>query len=232
MLEKGWLKDHKVWVVWSFCLLKASYKVHKQFVGRQEVELQPGQFIFGRHEASEALKMKPSTLYDIMKSLERRGNIVIQSNNKFSMVTVVNWNIYQETMAEEQQRDQQRTNNKPTTNRHKQECKNEKKGDILSTASTPSCPHQEIINLFHQICPMLPQVRVWNDQRRAHLQARWREDPERQHLKWWKRFFTYIAESAFLTGQVSTPNRKPFVADLAWIIKSENLAKIIEGKYE
>ncbi|OPY71002.1 MAG: Bacteriophage replication protein O [Syntrophorhabdaceae bacterium PtaU1.Bin034] len=106
------------------------------------------------------------------------------------------------------------------------------KKDILSTESTPPCPHQEIIKAFHEICSMLPCVRVWNDTRQSHLQARWREDKERQDLEWWKDFFRYITSSPFLTGKVSTPDRKPFLASLNWIIKPENFAKIIEGKYQ
>lgn len=95
-----------------------------------------------------------------------------------------------------------------------------------------SCPHREIIALYHQHLPMGTQVRVWNGTRAKHLQARWREDRNRQSLGWWERFFKYIAESEFLTGQTQpAPGRDPFVVSLDWLVSPQNFAKVIEGKY-
>ncbi len=79
---------------------------------------------------------------------------------------------------------------------------------------------------------MLPRVKVWGETREAHLRSRWNEDPERQDTAWWKDFFVYIGKSAFLTGKVEQKDRKPFFATLDWIVKPENFAKILEGKYE
>lgn len=96
-----------------------------------------------------------------------------------------------------------------------------------------SCPHQEIISVYHETLPTGTRVRVWGGTRAKHLQARWREDKKRQSLDFWKNFFTYIAESKFLTGQVasSAPDRDPFVVSLDWIVNPTNFAKILEGKY-
>lgn len=96
----------------------------------------------------------------------------------------------------------------------------------------PPCPHQEIIALYHELLPTGTQVRVWNDTREKALQARWREDAKRQDLEWWRRFFAYVAESEFLTGQTQPANgRDPFVVSLDWLISPQNFAKTIEGKY-
>ena len=75
------------------------------------------------------------------------------------------------------------------------------------------------------------QVRIWNEARRTKLRARWREDIKRQSLAWWEKFFTYVAESDFLTGKTGTTGRPPFEVDLEWIVTPANLVKIIEGKY-
>lgn len=99
--------------------------------------------------------------------------------------------------------------------------------------ATPPCPHQEIIALYHEILPMLPQVKEWTPMRRRYLQARWRESPKRQSLDWWRRYFTYIREECpFLIGQVEQPNRTPFMANLEWLVRPQNLAKVIERHYE
>lgn len=103
-------------------------------------------------------------------------------------------------------------------------------------AAVPPCPHQEIIDLYHEILPMGRGVRanLWNGTRAKHLQARWREEPERQNLLWWGKFFHHCAKSPFLTGKVPSrrPGEKPFEVALDWIIEPGNFVKIIEGKYD
>lgn len=103
---------------------------------------------------------------------------------------------------------------------------------LVSSKAADPCPHQEIINLYHQSLPTGRQVRVWSDTRKAKLRARWKEDPKRQGLEWWSKFFGYIAESDFLTGKTASAGRRPFELGLEWIVSPENFAKILEGKYE
>lgn len=96
----------------------------------------------------------------------------------------------------------------------------------------PSCPHQKIIDLYHETLPGCPRVREWTKTREAYLRTRWRESRERQQLDWWRKYFEYIGSSDFLTGRTNANNgRPPFIADLEWLIKSANLVKVIEGKY-
>lgn len=101
----------------------------------------------------------------------------------------------------------------------------------VSTKAADLCPHQAIIDLYHQTLPAGRQVRIWNDTRKAKLRARWKEDPKRQNLDWWGKFFGYIAESDFLTGKTVSAGRPPFELDLEWIVSPTNFVKIIEGKY-
>jgi hypothetical protein len=54
---------------------------------------------------------------------------------------------------------------------------------------------------------------------------------EEDILDWWRRFFGYIGKSKFLTGKTFTKDRRPFMADLEWIVRPTNFAKIIEQKY-
>lgn len=122
---------------------------------------------------------------------------------------------------------EQAPNHKPLTTNHKPT-------DIkhIVPGKPDDCPHQEIINIYHELIPAGTQVRIWNETRRKHLQARWREDAKRQSLEWWRKLFAYCAKSQFLTGQVSPSNgRVQFVIGLDWIVNPTNFAKIIEGKY-
>lgn len=94
------------------------------------------------------------------------------------------------------------------------------------------CPHQQIIDLYHELLPSARQVKVWTPSRQQALRSRWRENPNRQKLDWWRRFFSYVGQSDFLMGRVSSPGRKPFEVSLEWLIKADNMAKVIEGAYE
>lgn len=78
-----------------WCLLKATYIEHDQLVGRQIVKLQPGQFVFGRIVASEELSISQSTLWRYMQLLKSNNSLDIKTNNKYSVITVVNWESYQ-----------------------------------------------------------------------------------------------------------------------------------------
>lgn len=103
---------------------------------------------------------------------------------------------------------------------------------LVSSRAADPCPHQAIIDLYHQTIPTGRRVRQWTEARRAKLRARWKEEPNRQCLEWWKEFFAYIGRSDFLTGRTYTPGRKPFELDLEWIVTPGNFVKIIEGKYQ
>jgi len=89
------------------------------------------------------------------------------------------------------------------------------------------CPHQKIVDLYHEILPELQAVKIWSEPRKKTLQRKWREDPKRQNLDYWKRLFEYVRGSPFLMGE----NDRQWTCDLEWIIKPKNFVKIIEGKY-
>jgi len=122
-LESGLMQNANLWVFWSWCLMKASHKKHKQMVGMQMVELEPGQFIFGRKVAALELQISEQTIRTCLKSLKNLKNLTIKTTNKLSIISIVNWGSYQQDETQtNQQTNQQLTNNQPTTN-HKQECK-------------------------------------------------------------------------------------------------------------
>lgn len=89
-----------------------------------------------------------------------------------------------------------------------------------------ACPHQKILDLYHKNLPALPAVKVWGETSQKNLRMRWKEAPERQDLEQWDVFFKYVAKSDFLTGKV-----KDWCADLMWIVKPDNFAKILNGVY-
>jgi hypothetical protein len=120
MDSAAWPSD-ATWKIFCWCILKASYR--QRFVnvktgrGEKVVELQPGQFIFGRHEAAKALRMPGTSVADRMARLEQMGFVTIKPVTHYSIVTVCDW----ETYGGRQTEVRQATVTQPSPNRHKQD---------------------------------------------------------------------------------------------------------------
>lgn len=95
LLQHRYFDNVNVLKVWLWCLMKASHAEHKRLVGMQTVELKTGQFVTGRFAASKDLKLPASTAWTILKLFEKDGKISINSNNKYSVISVIDFYTYQ-----------------------------------------------------------------------------------------------------------------------------------------
>ena len=138
---EGWIKLYRKLIenpiflkpellqLFIYCLLKANHETQRIIFNGQEIEIKPGQFITGREVMGRDLKQNPITTYKRLKVLENLQILNIKSNNKFSVVTVVNWGLYQ---SEEMKRNSKRNNKGTTkeqqgnTNKNDKNDKNEK----------------------------------------------------------------------------------------------------------
>ncbi len=140
--QDGWIKVYRSLLkspifssekglkVWVWCLLKATHAHHKQYVGRVLVPLSPGQFVFGRQSAAQELRMNESTVRDWISVLRGDRYIDVKSFNKYSVISIINWQDYQENDSE--------YDNKPKTKRQQKDTnknvKNEKNVRIIAAA--------------------------------------------------------------------------------------------------
>lgn len=120
-LDKGLLRNHKLWAFWSWCLLRASHKDHTVTVGYQEVQLSPGQLIFGRRKAGEELGMSEREIRTGLASLKYMEKVTIKSTNKYSIITVINWPTYQGCDDTERPSKRKISGQQPTTNKNSTE---------------------------------------------------------------------------------------------------------------
>jgi len=110
-------KNVNVWYFWSWCLHRACYQEQKVIMNFQEIILQPGQLIFGRKKASEDMPLSEQEIRTCIRFLEKIGNLTIKSTNKFSIITIINWHIYQDKEQRiNQHTNQQLTSKQPATN--------------------------------------------------------------------------------------------------------------------
>ena len=98
-LDSEVFADPNLWHLFSWCLLLASHTAHHVRVktgrGDTVITLGPGQFIYGRKSKSEELGLPESTLSDRMKRLEAMGTITVEADTHYSIITIVNWGLYQ-----------------------------------------------------------------------------------------------------------------------------------------
>ena len=110
-IDEGWIKLHRksiysqvfqndgLWKVWTWCLMKANHEDNwvpiKTGRGMAEVFVKRGQFIFGRKTAAKALKMKPRTVHKRMLKLENMRNCALKSDTHYTVVTILNYELYQ-----------------------------------------------------------------------------------------------------------------------------------------
>ncbi|WP_216831704.1 replication protein [Alkalihalobacterium elongatum] len=132
-------QDPELFRLWMYCLMKATHTKHKTLVEKQEITLYPGQFITGRFklqfEYNKGLaprkQVRDTTLWNWLKKLKKFGNVDIKSYNKFSIVTIIHWNDYQESLTT---KSQQNDNNLPAniqqsdTNKNGNNAENDKNG--------------------------------------------------------------------------------------------------------
>lgn len=263
-LDSGLLQNGPAWQLFGYLLLRATHKPYRTIVGGVVCELFPGEVVFGRSKAAADLGLGEQQIRTALNLLKKMKIATSRSTNKFTVVSLVNWHNYQdEQAAANQQMNQPVTSTQPAVN-HKQEFKNnitslrEVVGATAPTSdqqaegleqvedhqpaqkpTAPPCPHQQILDLYHELLPELPCMKVWTGTRQQHLAARWRErwksksySTQAEGLAYFHRLFEYIGrECDWLMGRVQGREGKPFLATLAWIVSPGNFAKIIEGNY-
>lgn len=164
---KGWIKFHRKtldnpivmkdsahFAVWSYLLLNATHtELPAMFKGKRIV-LQPGQLITGCISISDKLKLNESKVRRVLNDFQNDGQIDRQTSNKNSLISILNWEMYQKSDEQNAiQNDKQVTDNrrtekeKVTTNKNVfiQELKNERK-DYIMTDSKESVRQTEKVS--------------------------------------------------------------------------------------
>ena len=108
MLNWEWFDDANTFRLFIYCLLRANVKPEKW----HGVEIQRGQFITGRSKLAAALKISEREVRTAIFHLQTTNELTINSTRQYSIITVNNYNFYNPT---DQQNDQRPTNDRPTT---------------------------------------------------------------------------------------------------------------------
>jgi len=149
-MNSGWIRLHRKLLVnpikanplavalWIHILLRANHQNKELYWNDKLICCNRGQFITGRKRLSEQTGIAQHKIEKLLKDLEKMGKITQQKTNKYRIITVLNYNIYQSR--------QQQTNNKPTTNQQQTNTNNNIKNDIKNDNNI----YKEIINYLNQ----------------------------------------------------------------------------------
>jgi hypothetical protein len=117
MSDIGWVKLHRsivdskvfadpmVLKIWIWILSRVRFDSRTIAIsvggGTVDVPLDAGQFLFGDRSAADALGMPRTSVQRRIKRLEKLGSICVKAGRHYSIVTVTNWQTYQNSSLED-----------------------------------------------------------------------------------------------------------------------------------
>lgn len=139
------MKDAAHMAVWFYLLLNASHDEHRTVFNGKVITLQAGQLVTGRKKIADALSLDESKVRRILNLFENDRMIDQQTTNGGRLISLLNWESYQNS---DQQNDQRVTNERPTSDQRVttiqeyKELKNVKKERNNMGRFTPPTPDE------------------------------------------------------------------------------------------
>jgi hypothetical protein len=127
VLDSAFWVDPILFHIFCWCLIKANHKTSYASLDgvNKPIKVDPGQFITGRYsfhseyysrQKRSVRRFSPWTLWNRLKVLEEMQILSIKSSNKYSIVSIVKWDSYQNVVSEnEHQNEQQMSSSRATT---------------------------------------------------------------------------------------------------------------------
>jgi DNA-binding transcriptional regulator YhcF (GntR family) len=135
MSDSGWIKLHRkilkncisdrpdyAWL-WITLLLLANHDETTFMWNNEKHTLKKGQLITGRKKLAMQTGVTESVIYRALNYLENEQQIKQQKTNKYTVITILNWNRYQDS---EQDNAQQKNNKRTTKEQQADTYKNDK----------------------------------------------------------------------------------------------------------
>lgn len=165
MTEWEWYTDGNTYRVFTHLLLTANYK-ETNYKG---VTIYPGQTVTGRKALADALHISERNVRTALKHLKSTNEITIETTSKFSVVTVVNWELYQCHLGEvTNESTNELTNNRPASDQQvttpKEYKKENKERNNISSNKLP--------DEFDELWEMYPRKEGKKKAKDAYIRAR------------------------------------------------------------
>jgi len=110
LLDWEWYNDMKVKHVFIHLLLTANFRP-KRWRG---IEIKRGQIVIGKKKLGATLGLSMQEIKTVFIKLQNSGEITIKATNLYSLVTLVNFDVYQDKENQSNQQSNQRATNNTT----------------------------------------------------------------------------------------------------------------------
>ena len=223
ILKWEWYQETNVFRVFLHLLLKANHAPARW----QGIEIKAGQLVTSyRHLAAE-LDLSPDTVHRAIKKLVSTGEIEVCPNARNTIITLKNYIEYQDsrTLSERSPNDSRTLpERKPNQTRIIENNKNNK-NDIHSGAAFTADYINSVISDFNSVCVSLQRVDMMEYKHGALIRSAAGILGETT----FRELFSKVEQSDFLSGRAGGTGWR---CSLDWILKPENLSKILAGNYD
>lgn len=158
LLQWEWYEDTNTFRVFMHLMLNANHAERKW----QGNIIAPGQLITSTAHIAKPLRLSTQQVRTALKKLENTQEITIKTTNKFTLVTLLQWELHQidEAQVTNKPTNEQQTNNKQITikqqtNNNKQECKELKNvknvRKEIHFGTWPSLPNEDLLRDWKKV---------------------------------------------------------------------------------
>lgn len=212
LLNWEWYTDSNTKDVFIHLILTANYEP-KKWRGKT---IERGQRVASYASLASELKLSVKSVRTALNHLKSTGEVAILSNHEYSIITIKNYESYQD--GANQTANLGQSEGKPRANEG-QQCKKAKESN-----KARKIIYSDYRDAFLKYCPSLPKPETcenWLDNRKKRIRDKKMTVEEMSEV------FKRVEASDFLAGRI-----KEFQCSIDWILEPKNWKKIIEGNYD
>lgn len=221
LLEWEWFSDHNTFRLFVYFMLKANHQ-DKKWKG---ILIKRGQHLTSLDAISAGTGLTKSQVRTSIKKLKSTHEIAHESNKQHTVITVINYSLYQssDTQVSTRVTHESHTNRtRVTPNNNDNNDNNEKKSNI----------HQLVADSWNEVFKDdLSLVSKVTQKRKAAINGCIAEMKGTEHdfskVETWTRLFVYAKTVKFLMGD----NDRNWTMSFDFITTKSKLLKLIEGEY-
>ena len=229
----GWYDDPNTFRVFIHLLLMANFEDGEW----HDTVIKRGQYLTSINHLAKETKLSYQTIRTAISHLKSTGEITCQSTSHYTLITIANYERYQDVDFNTNEQTNEQTNtltNEQLTNNQQQYKKNKKNKEINNiylvqneaenAAENDPNLMEDCVVVYNSVCKSLPRVSKISDSRKRKIAARLKEfSPEEIRTA-----FEKAEASDFMTGRSGK-----WRCDFDWIMHSEDrIQRILEGKYD
>ena len=237
MSKQGYIKLHRqiqeclFWedkpfnmaAAWVDLLLLANHEDKETIFDKKPILVKRGQRITSVRILAERWGWGNEKTLKFLRILEEQHMITRETNNRRTLITIVNYDIYQSNNDDNRTQAEQLPNSSRTLAEQSSSTNKNDKNDNNDNNDNNNIT-TTVISLFNEICVSLPKVRKVTKDREKAVKTRLIT----YTLEEIKEAFRIAEQTNFLKGA----NKNNWVADFDWIMKDQNMAKVLERKYD